>query len=263
MTDPNPRVLREARLQWVPMPKMKVSPLAQRELNQSRVDKLVADLDLERIGTPTVNGRDEHFFIIDGHHRVEALRQFGLGDSSIQCWTYHGLTEKQEAEAFLKLNDTLTVTLFDRFRTALTAGRETECEINRVVMANGLNVTRQKQPGGVGAVGTLMRVHSRAGSPTLGKTLRVIRDAFGDAGLEAPLIDGIGLICQRYNGEISEADIVKKLGALNGGAGGLLGKAGIERRTLGCPLNHAVASATVKVLNAGKGGKKLPDWWSK
>lgn len=54
----DPRVQREARLQWVPVPQMRVSPLAQRELNQARVDRLAASFDLEQLGTPAVSFRD-------------------------------------------------------------------------------------------------------------------------------------------------------------------------------------------------------------
>jgi hypothetical protein len=46
------RVQREARLQWVPISQMRVSPLAQRDLNQARVDRLAASFDPEQLGTP-------------------------------------------------------------------------------------------------------------------------------------------------------------------------------------------------------------------
>lgn len=260
MTEANAKkVQSEARLQWVPIAQMKVSPLAQRQLNQARVDRMLAELDLERIGHPTVSHRGEAFYIIDGQHRVEVLRSFGLGDTSLQCWTYIGMTEDQEAEAFLKLNDTLTVGGFDKFRVAVLAGRETECEINRVVMANGLKVSRDKD--GIGAVGTLRRVYTRSDSKTLGRTLRLIRDSFGDSGFEAAVIDGLGLVCQRYNGELDEQEAVEKLKAMHGGVAGLMGKAGQEKRRLGCAMSHAVASAAVAVVNNGR-RKKLADWFS-
>ena len=39
------RVEREARLKWVPISLMKVSPLAQREANQARIDRTAAGSD--------------------------------------------------------------------------------------------------------------------------------------------------------------------------------------------------------------------------
>lgn len=261
MSDPTGRVQREAKMQWVPIDKMRVSPVAQRQLNRARVDYLVANLDLEQLGTPTVNKRGEHYYIIDGQHRVEALRDFGLGDQKMECWTYFGLTEQEEASKFDQLNDVLAVHAFDRFRTRVTAGRDVECDIDKTVRSEGLVVSRDQIPGAVSAVGTLRRVYTRSDGATLGRTLRIIRDAFGDAALDAPVIDGIGLLCQRYNGELPDEDAVAKLSKINGGVNGLLGKAEILRRQTGNAKSHCVAAAAVEFINTGRGGKKLPSWW--
>lgn len=260
-SDSNGRVERSARLRWVPIAKMKVNPLAQRDLNQARVDHLAANFDLEQLGTPTVSEREGHFFIIDGQHRIEALRQMGWGDQQIQCWTYTGLTGEEEAERFLKLNDVLAVEAMARFRAGVHAGREVECDIDRVVRSQGLCVSKDSLPGAIRAVGTLRRVYSRTDGATLGRTLRIIRDAYGDAGLEAPVIDGIGYLCGRYNGELDEALAVKKLGGANGGVNGLLGAAEKLRRSTGNPKGQCVAAAAVEFINTGRGGKKLPSWW--
>lgn len=262
MSDRNPnRVERSARLKWVPIPLMKVSPVAQREVNQARVDRLAASFDLEQLGTPTVNDRDGAFYILDGQHRIEALKQIGWGDQQVQCWTYVGLTDAEMADRFDRLNDTLAVHAFDRFRIRVNAGREAECDIDRIVRANELVVSRDMLPGAISAVGTLSRVYNRAGAPTLARTLRIVRDAFGDPGLEAPVIDGIGLLCQRYNGELEDSVAVEKLAKVHGGANGLLGKAEVLRRQTGNAKSHCVAAAAVEIINTGRGGKKLPSWW--
>lgn len=260
-TSATTRVNRDARLRWVPIPEMKVSPLAQRELNAARVDHIAANFDPEQIGTPTVNLRDGHFFIIDGQHRIAALKEIGWGDQNVQCWTYEGLTEAEEAERFLKLSDTLTIDCFAKFRVGVTAGREDVVEIDRVVRTQGLVVSKDKVPGAIGAVGTLRRVHSRAGSVVLGRTLRIIRDAYGDHGFRAEVIDGIGMLCQRYNGELDESTAILRLSTTHGGVNALTAKAEVLRRQTGRQKNHCVAAAAVEIINRGKSGKKLPNWW--
>lgn len=255
------RVTRAATLRWVPIAEMSVSPLAQRELRQARVDRIAADFDVEQIGTPTVSHRGEHFFVIDGQHRVEALRQLGWGDQSIQCWTYTGLTEEQEAERFLKLNDTLAVDAFSKFKVSVQAGRHDESDIDRIVRASRLVITTTAQSGAIRAVGTLKRIYTRSGPATLAQTLRICRDAYGDPGLDAPVLDGIGLLCQRYEGELDEIRVVEKLATAHGGVNGLLGKAENMRRQTGNPRGQCVAAAAVEIHNAGKGGKKLVSWW--
>jgi hypothetical protein len=252
---------RTARLRWVSIPLMRTSPVAQRELNKARVDRIATSFDPEQIGTPTVSHRDGIFYIIDGQHRVEALKEIGWGDQSVQCWTYEGLTEEEEADIFLKLNDVLAVHAFDKFRIGVAANRDTETEIDRIVRANGLCVSRDLVPGAIGAVGTLHRIYRRAGGKVLARTLRIVRDAYGDPGLEAAVLDGVGLVCQRYNGQLDDAEVVVKLAKANGGVNGLLGKANAIRYRTGNAKAHCVAAAAVDILNAGKGGKKLPSWW--
>ncbi len=256
-----PRVQRDARLKWVPIADMRVSELAQRDLNQARVDRIAADFDPEQVGTPTINLRAGHYYIIDGQHRVEAMRQMGWGDQQIQCWTYEGLSEADEAERFLKLSDTLAIDAFAKYRVGITAGRADECDIERIVLSNNLIVTKDDLPGAISSVGTLRRVYVRSDGPTLARTLRIVRDAFGDPGLCGEVIDGIGMLCQRYNGELDESKAIERLGAVRGGVNGLTGAAEILRRKTGRQKNHCVAAAAVDIINRGKGGKKLPSWW--
>lgn len=266
MTEPNSsqprRMVREAHLRWVPIPEMRVSPLAQRELRQPWVDDLVANFDPEEIGNPTVNERDGHYYVIDGQHRIEALKQVGWGDQHVQCWTYRGLSEQEEAERFLKLNNKLTIDAFYKFRIGMTAGREEECEINRVVRSQQLVVSRDRLPGAISAVGTLRRIYRRDGSKVLARTLRIVRDAYGDAGLEAATIDGIGLLCARYNGELDEPLAIKRLSDAHGGVNGLLNAANKLRAQMGQQRGHCVAAAAVEIINRGRGGNKLKPWWS-
>lgn len=258
-TTPRGRVERTARLKWVPIALMRVSPLAQRELNQAWVDKLTADLDLEQLGTPTVNERDGHYYIVDGQHRIEALKAFGFGDEKVQCWVYEGLSEEEEAETFLKLNSVLTVDAMSKFRVGVQAGREIECDIDRIVRAQGLKVSRDDD--GIGAVGTLRRVYVRSGPATLSRTLRIIRDAYGTSGLESAVIDGLGLVCGRYNGQLDDDVAVARLSSAHGGVSGLLGRAQVIREKTGQPRGHCVAAAAVEFVNRGRGGKKLTPWW--
>lgn len=265
---PTPKkVERQAHLRWIPLDKMRVNPLAQREINEARVDKLVAEMELEQLGYPTVNLRDGWYYIIDGQHRVEALKKWmGEGEwegQSIQCYCYdgdHGLNPQEEAEVFLKLNDTLTVSVLDKFTKGVEAGRAEECDIDRIVRAQGLRVSRDKLDGAIQAVGALGKVY-RHSPAALGRALRIIRDAYGDAGLRAPFIEGLGLMCSRYNGELDDDQVVKRLSGVHGGCSGLMNMAESLRQKTGNPKGHCVAAAAVEIYNRGRGGKKLTPWW--
>ena len=256
-----PKIERSARLKWVPIDKIKVNPLAQRDVNQSRVDHLVANLDLDQLGNPVVSQRDGAFWVLDGQHRIEAMRAFGFDTEPVQCWVHEGLDSEQEAEVFLKLNDVLPVSAFDRFTKAVHAGRTAESDIDRIVKSVGCLVTRDKVDNGIGAVAALRYVYS-LGPGTLARTLATIRDAYGTGGFDNSIIRGIGLVCSRYDAASLDAALaVQKLQKAARGADGLLQKAEIVRRTTGVSKSVAVAAAAVETINGSGKGRKIPSWW--
>jgi hypothetical protein len=257
------RLERTARLRWVPLREMRVNPLAQRDLNRARVAQLAACFDPEQLGAPVVSCRGGRFWLLDGQHRVEAYKLW-LGcweDQQIQCWCYEGLTEAQEAERFLRLNDTLTVNAFAKFKVAVAAGRDAEADIDRITRALGLRIAARRSGGGICAVATLRRVYDRAGVAVLARALRIIRDAYGDTGLDGPVIDGIALVCQRYDGDLTERRAVARLAAAHGGVHGLLSRAGQLRQSTGVAPAECVAAAAVELINRGTGRAKLAPWW--
>ena len=255
------RIERAARLRWVPLTQMRVNPLAQRDLNQARVSALAAAFDPELMDAPTVNHRSDWYYLLDGQHRLAALKLWmpSWEDQQVQCWTYEGLSEAEEADRFLALNDTLPVRAFAKFQVSVQAGRDTEGDVDRIVRALGLRIARGS--GGISAVATLRRVYARGGPAVLSRALRIIRDAYGEAGLEGPVIDGIGLLCQRYDGDLSEQRAVQRLSSAHGGVSGLISRAGQLRQSTGSATAQCVAAAAVEVINRGSGGRKLPGWW--
>lgn len=259
---PEGKIVREAQLRWVPIDKMRVSAVAQREkLNQARVDKIAAEFDPEELGYPTVNERDGYYYIIDGWHRVEAIKQIGWGDQKIECWRYAGLTEEEEAEKFLKLNDTLPVSVFDKFRVGVQAGRIMETDIDRIVRAHELVITREEVPGAIRAVGTLGQIYNRFGPGILSRTLQIVRDAYGDSGLVAPVLYGVGLVVHRYGKDVDHEALIKRLSNVHAGVSGLLNRAETLRLKTGTYKSHCVAAAIVEIYNRSRGGKKLQPWF--
>lgn len=251
-------------IEWIRLGNMAIPPHAQREMKPAKVDAILADFDLDVFGVITVSERRGIFYIIDGQHRVEAIKRWegdGWEDLRVECRVYRGLTEAEEANKFDRLNDSMPVSVFDKFRIRVNAGRDEETKIQKIVEREGLKISKGVVPGGISAVGTLRRVYMRANEKALSKTLRIIRDGFGDAGFEAAVIDGLGHMCQRYDGLIDEKSAATALGNMRGGVKGLLNKASIIHEKVGGLRAHCVAAAAVEVINAGKGGKKLQSWW--
>jgi len=262
LTDTNQKKGR-ARFRWLELGELEVSIHAQRRFIQASGDKLALKFDLDKMGNPVISERDGRFFIIDGQTRVYAAKKFGFADTDkVQCAVYEGLTEKQEADLFLALNDSKAVGAFDKFRVGVNAGREEESNINRVVGAQRLHVARSRRPDGIASVASLRTAYNRTGAAGLGTTLRILRDGFGDAGFDGPLIDGINLCIHRYNGRVDEERMVDRLSRTNGGAAGLMGVARKTHLDVGASLAQCVAAAATTAYNRGRSGKaRLPSWW--
>lgn len=251
---------RTQRLEWVNVVKMKVSQMAQRELNPHWVNQIVANFNEAALGTPTLNFRDGAWWIIDGQHRIEALRALGFDDTEIECWCYEGLTEQEEASKFLALNNRLTIPVFQKFRIGVEAGRPEEARINKIVQDAGLHVSLDKSEGAIYAVGTLTRVYQRDGEAVLYRALCVVRDTYGSSGYRAAVIEGVALLLARYGETLDDTRLVERLSVVHGGVNGLLGKAERLHQRMGGRRGHCVAAAAVQIYNSGKGGK-LASWW--
>jgi hypothetical protein len=252
-------------LQYVRLGQMKVSSLAQRERRQHRVDHLLSIFDPEKMGIPRLSKRDGHYFIVDGQHRTDALKEWlgkGWEDVAIECWVVEGLTESQEAEYFLSLNDVLTVSTYEKFMKGVTANRNTEIEITSIVDSLNLRIGKEETAGTIAAVGSLLKSFKRDGSEDLRKSLVIAKNAFGDPGLKGAIIDALGLMCHRYNGRLDEKTVIDLLSKVNGGVGGLLNQGRGLRSKTGQSLNQCIAAAAVKIINRGLTGKdKLADWF--
>src|SRR5262249_5671842 len=154
--------------------------------------------ELEKMGYPVVSHRAGRFYVVDGQHRLEALRSYGFDDADrIDCEVYEGLTEREECELFLGRNRSRAVDSLSRFAVCVRAGRPVETTVNNTVVHLGLKIgKRGRGPTreAISAVSTLLDVHQRVGPTGLAGTLRIVRDAYGMAGCEAPVLDGVGLV---------------------------------------------------------------------
>lgn len=265
----NHRVKLDTRLMWVALGEMRPAEIGrgQRELRQYRVDRITgAGFDPEIMGYPVVSQRDGHYFVIDGQARVEACKEW-IGDDwqqqRVECRVFTDLTPRDEARIFLALNSSTQVDAFAKFQNGVSANLPDETEVDKLVRGTGLIISREDTDNAVGCVSALMRVYRRAGGSIFAITMRTVRDAYGRPGMRAEVIDGIGLLSQRYNGQLAEADAVERLASARGGVHGLLGRARLVRERTSTPIAVAVAAAAVEIINQGRrpASKRIRPWF--
>lgn len=73
-----------------------------RPINPQRVKKIVNEYDEAQIGALRVNKRNGKFYVVDGQHRLEALKALGIRD--VMCEISFGLTYQEEAYLYVKLD---------------------------------------------------------------------------------------------------------------------------------------------------------------
>lgn len=239
--------------------------VVQREFRRAHGDKLAAELDLDKLGFLILNHRDGNYWVLDGQHRLYALKKWFDETDKIDCEVYEGLSDAEMAEMFLGRDNRRRIGSFDKFHVACTAGRKRENDIRRMVEANGLRVGRTKEDKTIGAVSALGTVYDRSGEIVLGQTLRTLRDGFaGDSAAFSPeLIQGLGLVFNRYNGRTNEKALVARLTTTPHGVRGIVQRAQALRQRTGTQLVQCVAAAIVELYNRGAGRTKdhLTDWW--
>lgn len=259
------KIKRQASIRTVKLGEIRVSPTGQRDLNENRVKKILNNLDMERLGTLTVSHRDGFYWLIDGQHRFNALKEFfedGYEEWEIEAWCYFDLTEEQEAEKFLQHNEVLAVDAFARFKVGVAAGRTMENDVDRIVRSLNLNVSKNTNHGSVSAVSALTETYMKYGPHGLVQTLWTIREGFGDRGFESVIISGVARFIARHEGRIDPDRLVKKLSTVMGGSKGLLNRAYLVRERTSQPIPECIAASISDIYNAGlRGTASLGSWW--
>lgn len=251
----------------VPINKMRVPPamVTQRPFIQSHGDWLAANLDLNSLGLPVINHRDGIFWVLDGQHRIYALRANGFESDPLECEVYENLTDQEMAHIFLGRDRRRAINPLAKFHVSVTAEDPRSSAILRAVETQGLKVSRSEEENCIGAVGALGKVYDRCGETVLGQVLRTIKQAYaGDSGaFDQSVIVGTGLVFNRYNGKTQEQHLADALSQERHGVRGLLRRAEAMRARTGGDKAQCVAASIVDIYNrrCGARAKKLPDWW--
>lgn len=145
----------------------------QRTLQQHKVDKIVKEFDSSKLGVLMVSERpDGRYAVIDGQHRMTALRKMGY--KYARCSVVHGWTVQEEAMSFTHQHDNTTrLTARDRFKSGVIAEEKTTTEINHVVMKNGYSADGCGHGTRIEAVATLERIKQLYGLDVLDRVLGV------------------------------------------------------------------------------------------
>ena len=152
----------------------------QRPTSAKQVDKIAARFDPAKAGLIIVSERDGGLYLVDGAHRVQAMRMNYL--ESCPAIVLMGLNEQEEADYFRKQDENKRgLSHYDRFRAGVVAGDAVCLEVSDILKRNNFRVSgNASSPFSIKAINTILNIHKRYGPDILDKTLMLIRQTWED-----------------------------------------------------------------------------------
>jgi len=166
-------------LEWL-NPAHLVTEDYQRPLIPKKVDKLVKDFDINKVGAIDVNLRDSMaYYILDGQHRCAAALRLGI--TSLPCLVYVGLDKPEEAELRRGFSRRNNDTGAETFRLKLAEGDPDAIAIQDIVAGFGLILHLKgratgrdsQDPKCISCVGSLEYIYTNGGYDMLRRVLSV------------------------------------------------------------------------------------------
>jgi hypothetical protein len=207
----SPRVIEGSRIaaetiEWVRVDELVTPPEYQRILDDAWVRFLVSHYDASRMLVIVVSRRlDGTLVIVDGQHRVAALRLLGV--QVVHAIVHEGLTAVEEANLFEDLNrNRHAPTTFDLFRAKVAGERPDAIAITAIAADFGYTFHR----GGavahsIQAVGAVEAIYRQGGSDLLRSVLRITSGPWAGSieGVEGQMLRGLAMFLRAYMAEPS------------------------------------------------------------
>jgi len=187
----------------------------QRSPIDKKVNKIAKNFDPDLLGVIICSMRESGVLaVIDGSHRVHALRQKQMNDAVLNALVYFDLKIEDEAKIFSLLNQEHTKpNPAEIFKAGIVAGDEETIIINKIFTDLGLNIGVGPGDNKVRAISTVKRVYRNAGEKVLRDTLYTIKSAYGDSSstMRDVLISAVAIIYNRYGDKAEVARMITVL----------------------------------------------------
>jgi hypothetical protein len=175
----------------------------QRDTIDSKVTSIIKNFNAKAIGVVTLSIRENgDLYIIDGAHRVEALKRMNMGGFDVNAIVYFNLSIKEEAELFVLLNDNRTKPKrSDLHKAAAKSGDSFAVEMDEMLTKLGLTVGNQPGDNVIRAIGTMEKVGAKIGVDKLSVVLTVLRDAYGShsSTFQSEMIYAVGMVVAKFD----------------------------------------------------------------
>lgn len=179
---------------------------AQRKFKQHHGDYLAANFTVEKYKPIDVSFRDGKYWVIDGQHRLYAIKKRKGGNCTILCYVHYGMTEYDEAMFFLDQGKGIAnILTTDRARIRFEIGDETVVGMVRGAESAGFSVdfSTNKATNRIVAVSALEQVYKALNPQEYVTMLKTLKKAYNGRpdSLVREMLYGLGLLFVKYHGE--------------------------------------------------------------
>ena len=233
----------------------------QRPVNPKEVDRLIREWDERLLDPVTVSFRDGKFYVVDGQHRISAMRKMNGGRGiMVDCKVYNGLTYEQEADLCYKLDKAKKrLSLSQSTNVLAESGVDAEItEVKRLVENCGFIWALGKSHGKTGEIVStraLVNAYRLLGGASFTRMLQLLWDTWkGDPrSLTAALLAGMALFVKTYDTELNDRTFISRLSQADPDEINRRGRADFSTS------NNALRFARVilEKYNGQRGGRKL------
>ena len=235
----------------------------QRPVLDRVVDKLVREWDPRLLTPLVVSYRDGRYNLVDGQHRVCAMRKKNGGkDVTALCRVYHGLTYEQEAELYYKLDRAKGhLRLAHATKALVESGADAEIiEIKRLLENAGFVWALDKPTGEafeVEATHAVINAYRLLGGAAFSRMLELTARTWHGApsSVKASFLSGMALFLKTYETELDDDVFIKRLSAIDPEAILRRGKADFSTNKAALRFARVILG---KYNSQQRGGRKLP-----
>ena len=235
----------------------------QRPVDEKEVNRLIREWDDRLLDPLVVSFRDGKFNVVDGQHRVAAMRKMNGGkEVMVPCIIYSGLTYEQEADLCYKLDKAKKrLTLAQATNALAESGNDADIRtVKSLIEANGfvwaLN-RRTRAANEIGSIRALMKSWRALGSEEFSRMLVLLRCPGG--GHPEPLtsfvFSGMTIFLKTYGAEMDDRLFIRQLSKVDPGEIVRRGKLDFSTNNNGLRYARVILE---KYNNQRKNAKKLP-----
>lgn len=237
----------------------------QRKLKEKEVAEIVDEYDDNLVGLIIVSYRDGRYYVIDGQHRIAAIKRKFDSNAVVKCRVITGLTIKDEAAYFRKINKSQReISSNDDFNSGYYEEDPTIIGIINIGEKYGITFGNKNLNGmknikfRVKAVEMAQNIYNGYGKEIFNRVCRVLSEGFVDepSAFNASLMEATAIVLNTYGKDCSDDVLIKKLRSRNPDR--LILDARNDRTTGTASTSKKLARILVKsVYNSGRGSKRL------